>query len=244
MADDKPPMAVAVAVATPAIATAVATPAVATATPVMATATATPVIAQAAAVAVPMQASPVGHSPTGAWKSGLFSCCDDCCTCMAAWFCGFVVVPQLTERMSGRSGKCKKLTIVLVVLWLIYYGLSVGNQVWSALSWGDDDDLEEDLEEERDERSFRFGGGTPLGMPSQIASILFWGTLIHLTIQVRRAIRARDNIHEDGCSECCTVVFCDPCVVSQMLRQLDIDGSNYQLCSATGDGSASGPARV
>ena len=163
--------------------------------------------------------------------------------CLASFFCDCVVIAQLTERLTGQGGKCKQIAAILWVLYLIYLGLTIGHQVWGALSWGDDED---DAEEAESGRSGRFGGGapSPLGTPANIASLLFWATAIYMAIQVRRRIRQRDNISEDGCTECLMVTFCHGCALSQMLRQLDITGSSYKLCSETGDGSPAGPARV
>ena len=166
--------------------------------------------------------------------------------CLAAFFCSCVVIPQLTERMTGMPGKCKKLCMLLWGLYVVYLGLSVGHQVWGAMMWMDsDDEEEEEVEDEEEQRSWGgMGGGSPLGRPQQVASLVFWVAAIHLGIQVRRRIRQRDGIFEDRCTECLTVACCHGCVNSQMLRQLDIDGSNYQLCSTTGDGAPVGPSRV
>ena len=191
-----------------AMATAVATPVMATATPVAAV----PV------TAVPQQGLPVqgGAPQAGRWSSDLCDCFDNCCICMSVWWCWACTAGQLYQRVMrppvlsqpafGGNG-CVVVAISLIglcVLWIV-----LGNGVVITTC------------------------GPACLVVSRIVFIAFIFIYICVVMNIRAAIRRRDQIQPQGdsCENCCVVWWCSACVQCQMLRH-EV-GRNYEFCSPT-----------
>lgn len=157
------------------------------------------------------------EAPTGAWRHGLFECCDVCGNGMF-WMslcCPFIAMGQLLQRLKlnlcGQPGGDYKNTCLA---WTIVYAVS------QALYWII--------------VSATQGYGIVLYYALAIVS------LVAMT-QARHFMRKKWSLPADCCddsgglSDCCCVFWCSCCSVIQMMRHThDEKVHHYNLASKTG----------
>ena len=162
----------------------------------VATAKVMPVQPMAVATAVPMVQSTVvptqvpgagvsATSPPGMWFESLCNCCYDWRLCCTAMWCSCITIPQLTERITGQKGSCKKWSMILasiMVLFIIFYSLRDLAEIFLNLAG--------------------------------ITQVLYFVVATSLLCTVRRKVRHGDNIPPDVCGGVCGEApdFCAECL--------------------------------
>ena len=150
----------------------------------VATAMAMPVQPMAVATAVPMVQTTVvttqvpgagvcATRPPGMWFESLCNCCNDGCLCCATMWCSCITIPQLTERITGKKGSCKKWSMILgsiMVLSVIFASLRAT---------------------------------APFGVLASMTDSIYFVIATFLLCTVRRKVRHGDNIPPDACGGCC-----------------------------------------
>jgi Cys-rich protein (TIGR01571 family) len=168
---------------------------------------------------------------TGAWKDGLCDCCSNgCChpSLLNAWCFPQILMGQVLTRMKmtwcGQPAQSRRqykqtfhillwLTVVYWVIWMFFH-----------------------CDDENEHHNPNCHGATRHVMGT-VNFVWFLYTVI-VMIKLRRAVRDRYKIPQNtchGCEDCCCVVFCTCCTISQLSRQT----ANYQsqrayCCSDTG----------
>lgn len=76
------------------------------------------------------------------------------------------------------------------------------------------------------------------GIVMRLANAVWWVYTVVVMIKLRRAVRRRYKIPETrchGCEDCCCVLFCGCCTISQLARQTaDYNQRRALCCSDTG----------
>lgn len=197
--------------------------------------------------AVPVQPGAVG---TGGWLAGLCEC--DCCSfmCCASLFFPFFPLGQLRQRVLGRS--CKGFVFIIVFLYAVYSCLlSVGENLAPGDSnfegCYDYEPYEYDCQYDDYGRcDFDYPWAcydsnfnpavAPLvsiaGACSFVASLL----MLLTACKIRAKLRRDHNIVGSCCGDFCTTLWCMPCSLFQMLRQVGVKVHTYEFCSKTGTG--------
>ena len=150
-------------------------------------------------------------SPPGKWLTGLCDCfAEGCCgVCCAVCWCPEITTGQLYQRING--GNCLLITIFLFILWGAYILLVVVSSIDWRLAW--------------------------LANVASLCSMFAFLIMCAVVCKVRKAIRKRDGIAAENCSEdcedCCCACWCGPCTQCQIFRQEEINCAKYQICSKT-----------
>jgi len=208
--------------------------------------------------AVPVQPGPVG---TSGWLAGLCEC--DCCSCMccASLFFPFFPLGQLRQRVLGRS--CKGFVFVVILLYAVYSCLfSAGENLSLVQDEEADTYFEGCFEYDQYEYHCNYDpyGRCDEDEPYECYDTEYWyntninpalyplvsiagacgfvaSLLMLLTAcKVRAKLRRDHNIVGSCCGDCCTTLWCMPCSLFQMLRQVGVKVHTYEFCSRTGTG--------
>lgn len=150
------------------------------------------------------------------WLHGLCDCCQDPGLACSVCVCSCNATGQMYQRTTG--GGC---LAVSVVLWLLF----VASQSLTATSNGIM--ILGTTGPYTSAVSIVGGVAGLLGLLSTVAST-------YLICTARRAVRERDIIPEGmcgTCDDCCTAYWCGCCSLVQMLRQEQITGGEYKVCT-------------
>ena len=160
--------------------------------------------------------------PPARWTAGLFDCFSNCGTCCLVLFCFNTIPAQLYTRFI-QKGCCLFFVVSLWGLYLFYTSYSS----YTPTTWTLTYDAKTDTYTLLNNQMALLGVISAAGL---VYSIL----ITYLICAVRKKVRTRDAIPGNDCDDCCTSYLCNCCAQIQLLKQDNIDTSNYILTSPTG----------
>ena len=212
--------------------------------------------------AVPVQPGPVG---TGGWLAGLCECDCCSCMCCASLFFPCFPLGQLRQRVLGRSCKGFVFVVIFLYavysclfsagenLSLVQDEENEETVFMSCVSepvdyydycdydpYGRCSDYEYEPYACYDYETYTDYNINPALYPlvSIAGACGFVASLLMLltACKVRAKLRRDHNIVGSCCGDVCTSLWCMPCSLFQMLRQVGVKVHTYEFCSRTGTG--------
>jgi len=166
----------------------------------------------------------VPQAPAGAWTTGPFGCCEDCCTCCTVWCLPCIPLAQIYTQFSPgspvlRARKCKIVATALIVLFCVYEALATGHIFSYEFPWVPC--LEANATSAHCHKELIEGH-----LATSIASLLgllFFLSSCFIVFSARSKIRKAEAIPPSCCGnneDCCCAFWCNPCTTCQIMRHL------------------------